>query len=101
MTTKHLVALAALAVATLVPTATSLARPDGLSSARAATHQYHDIGLAMDDGWGFKLYDKDGIACIDKGARRSSSRISAPVTSCGLAPPGFSLEQELVVEDFR
>lgn len=66
MTTKHLVALAALAVATLVPTATAVARPDGLSSARAATDQYHDISLAMDDGWGFKLYDKDGIACIDK-----------------------------------
>jgi hypothetical protein len=64
MTTKQMVALATVAVALMVSTAVAAAKPDGLSTARAATAGYHNID-ALPDGYG-EFRDAQGIACIDK-----------------------------------
>ncbi len=65
MTTKHLLALAALALGILVSAATAAAAADGLSTARAGTAGYHNIDGAFAAGYGL-LKDAAGIACIDK-----------------------------------
>lgn len=58
----------ALAAAGLVgSTAGSAGAVDPLASARQATASYHDINVAVGDGFG-ELRDKDGIACIDNPA---------------------------------
>lgn len=65
MTTKHMIALATVAVAMLAPTATAAAKPNGLSTARAATARYHNIDAALAAGYG-EFPDAQGIACIDQ-----------------------------------
>jgi hypothetical protein len=45
-------------------TATAAAQPFGLSAARAGTAGYHNIEVAVDDGYG-EFTDAAGIACID------------------------------------
>lgn len=64
MTTKHLLALVALALGMLVSAAAAAAHPDGLSTARAATAGYHELTVAKAAGYGL-LIDAAGIACID------------------------------------
>ena len=46
MTTKHLIALATVAVAMLASTAAAAAKPNALTTARAATAGYHNIDAA-------------------------------------------------------
>lgn len=65
MITKHLLALAALALGMLASAATAAAEPDGLSTARAATAGYHNIDASVAAGYGL-FTDAAGIACIDK-----------------------------------
>jgi len=65
MTTKHLIALATLAVAMVSSEATAAAKPDVLSTARAATARYHNIDAALAAGRG-EFRDAQGIACIDQ-----------------------------------
>jgi hypothetical protein len=65
MTTKRLIALATVAVAILVPAAIAAAKPDGLSTARAATAGYHNLDAALGAGYA-RFVDAQGIACIDK-----------------------------------
>lgn len=65
MTTKHLIALATVAVAMVTPTATAAAKPNSLSTARAATARYHNVNAALAAGYG-ESPDALGIACIDQ-----------------------------------
>jgi hypothetical protein len=64
MTTRWLLALAALALAALVPAGTAAANPGDPGRARAATAKYHRLAVAQRDGYGL-LTDAAGIACID------------------------------------
>jgi len=63
MTAKHLIALATVAVAMAAPVATAAAKPDELSTARAATAGYHNNDAALAAGYG-EFRDAQGIACI-------------------------------------
>src|ERR671937_3185885 len=67
MKLKHLIPVAALALGTLAWPAASAASPQGLSAARAGTAAYHDIDVALADGYGL-FTDAAGIACIDNPA---------------------------------
>ena len=62
--TKHLIALATVAVAMLAPAATAAAKQNGLSIARAGTAGYHDVDAAVAARYG-PFTDVQGIACID------------------------------------
>ena len=64
MRTPKLLVLGARAVAMLTCSATAVADPNGLSTARAATAGYHNIDAAVDNGYGL-FTDAQGIACID------------------------------------
>lgn len=65
MTTKHLIALATVAVAMLASTAAAAAKPNALTTARAATAGYHNNDAALAAGYG-EFKDAQGIACIDQ-----------------------------------
>jgi hypothetical protein len=65
MTSKHLIALATVAIAMVAPTATAAAEPNGLSTARAATAGYHNIDAALAAGY-VRTPDAAGVACIDQ-----------------------------------
>jgi len=65
MTTKHMLALATVAVAMVASAATAAAKPNGLSTARAGTAGYHNNDAALADGYGL-FTDAQGIACIDQ-----------------------------------
>jgi hypothetical protein len=67
MTTKRRIALATAAVAILVPAAGATAKPDGLSTVRAATAGYHNLDAAIGAGYA-RFVDAQGIACIDEPA---------------------------------
>jgi hypothetical protein len=64
MTTKHLLALAALTLAVLVPATSAAAKPHGIGAARAATAKYQKLGVAKAAGYSL-LKDAAGIRCID------------------------------------
>ncbi len=64
MTIKQLIALVTVAVATVAFAATAAAKPNGLSTARAATAGYHNLDAALDAGYE-RFVDAQGIACID------------------------------------
>ena len=64
MTTKHLLALVALGLGSLVSAAPAAAHPHGLAAARAATARYRHLEVAQHAGYGL-LTDAAGIACID------------------------------------
>jgi hypothetical protein len=63
MTTKNLIAVAAVVVAVLAPIAAAGGEQD-LSTARAGTARYHELAVAQASGYGL-FTDKAGIACID------------------------------------
>jgi hypothetical protein len=65
MTTKHMIALATVAIAIAAPTATAAAKPNDLSTARAATAGYHNNDAALAAGYA-EFRDAQGIACIDQ-----------------------------------
>lgn len=65
MTTKHLIALATVAVALVASEATAAAKPNDLSTARAGTAGYHNNDAALAAGYG-EFKDAQGIACIDQ-----------------------------------
>ena len=64
MTTKHMLALATVAVAIVASAATAAAKPNGLSTARAATAGYHNNDAALAAGYA-EFTDAQDIACID------------------------------------
>jgi hypothetical protein len=65
MTAKHLIALATVAVAIGAPAATTAAKPNDLSTARAATAGYHNNDAALAAGYE-EFRDAQRIACIDQ-----------------------------------
>jgi hypothetical protein len=65
MTAKHMLALATVAVAIAASQATAAAKPDDLSTARAATAGYHNNDAALAAGYG-EFKDAQGIACIEQ-----------------------------------
>jgi hypothetical protein len=65
--TKTLAGVAAIAIVLLATPSPANAGAADLSTARAATAQFHDIDVAIGAGYGL-LRDKDGIACIDNPA---------------------------------
>jgi hypothetical protein len=64
MTTKHMLALATVAVAIVASAATAAAKPNGLKTARAATAVYHNNEAVQAAGY-MEFKDAQGIACID------------------------------------
>ena len=66
MSSKYLIALAALALTVLVWSGAATAGGDDLSIARAATARFHDLGVAQSAGYGGPLVDLNGNACIDQ-----------------------------------
>src|ERR671933_285230 len=67
MKLKHLIPVATLAFAMLVWPAAGTASSRSLSTARAGTAVYHDVNVALADGYGL-FTDAAGIACIDNPA---------------------------------
>jgi hypothetical protein len=65
MTGKHMIALATVAVAIAAPAATAAAKPNELSTARAATAGYHNNDAALAAGYG-EFKDAQSIACIEQ-----------------------------------
>src|SRR5215207_1815297 len=65
MTTKHMIALATVVFAMMASEATAAAKPNGLSTARAATAGSHNNDVAVAAGYR-EFRDAQNIACIDQ-----------------------------------
>jgi hypothetical protein len=65
MTRKALLGVAGAIVLLLATTAAATADNDGLSAARAATAQFHQLDAAKGAGYTVEVADLNGITCID------------------------------------
>ena len=65
MTTRALLSVVAAAGLLLVTAASATAGDDGLSAARAATAQFHQLDAAQAAGYTVEVADLNGLTCID------------------------------------